>query len=141
MTPGEARRADAAPLTELPTDMQERIAFAVAQPDPPPRWFAVGGGPDSPHPLAWLESRGWYEWHWQRGILPGDSRPPIPPDVRAAVIARDGHICQLCGGDIPLGDLHLDHIKPYSKGGPTTVANLQATHSLCNIKKGARFDA
>lgn len=31
------------------------------------------------------------------------------------------------------------HIKPYSRGGETTVGNLQVTHSVCNMRKGASW--
>jgi len=52
---------------------------------------------------------------------------------------RDGYVCQLCTTAVEPTDVHLDHIKPYSKGGPTNLENLQVTHSLCNIHKGARY--
>jgi hypothetical protein len=102
----------------------------------PARFFPVGPGP---RPLAWLPRRSWLEWHLFRGIAPAARRPSIPTATRAAVIARDGLVCQLCGGDVEPGDMHLDHIEPYSKGGPTTVDNLQVTHSVCNMRKGARI--
>jgi 5-methylcytosine-specific restriction endonuclease McrA len=90
--------------------------------------------------MAYIESRSWYEWHWERGIDPDNKRDPLPPNLRAAVIDRDGYVCQICGGDIEPTDLHIDHIKPWSKGGRHTLGNLQATHSVCNLKKGDRVD-
>jgi 5-methylcytosine-specific restriction endonuclease McrA len=65
-------------------------------------------------------------------------RAPLPPYLRAAVIARDGYVCQLCGGRVAPIDVHIDHIYPWSRGGPTVLSNLQVTHSRCNIRKGAR---
>ena len=78
--------------------------------------------------------------HWQRGIDPDARRPAIPAWMRATVIERDGYVCQLCGLDVEPDDVHLDHIKPWSKGGAHTVPNLQVTHSLCNMRKAARWD-
>lgn len=65
-------------------------------------------------------------------------REHVSAAVRASVMQRDGRVCQLCGGDIPEGDaLHLDHRIPVSHGGLSTVENLQVTHALCNLRKGA----
>lgn len=67
-------------------------------------------------------------------------REPISRIVRAAVIARDGRTCQLCGGEIPEGDvLHLDHKVPVARHGRSTLDNLQVTHAKCNLSKGARL--
>lgn len=58
----------------------------------------------------------------------------------AAILARDGMWCYLCETDIPsLDDLHFDHVRPLSKGGPHTEANIRPTHALCNQRKGARL--
>ena len=132
-----AIRAEAYPLERLPRETQERIAAQVAAPEPPARWYPVGA-PDSHRPLAWLPSRGFYEWHWARGMDPDSARTPLPSGMRQRVIDRDGYVCQLCGGDVEPTDVHIDHIVPYSKGGPNTLANLQVAHSRCNIRKGAR---
>jgi 5-methylcytosine-specific restriction endonuclease McrA len=134
---GDERRRRAYPLHRLPEQLQQRIADQVAQPRPPSRWLALGA-PDSPRPMAYIESRGWYEWHWQRGIEP-DRREPISPALRRLVIDRDGYVCGICGGVVESNDVHLDHIKPHSLGGPTIASNLRVTHSRCNIKKGARY--
>jgi 5-methylcytosine-specific restriction endonuclease McrA len=34
--------------------------------------------------------------------------------------------------------VHIDHIFPLVLGGETTLGNLRVTHSICNIRKGAR---
>lgn len=102
----------------------------------PERWNPVG--PPGDRPLGWMERRAWWEWHWFRGIDPMKTREPIPLSVKAAVIERDWPYCQICGGRVALGEQHLDHIVPYSHGGPSSVANLRLTHDLCNIRRGAR---
>lgn len=131
------RRAQLLPLEKFPDEMRREIEAALDQPEPPHRWIHFGA-PDSRFPLASIESRAWLEWYYARGIDPHERRSPIPMTVRREVMRRDGHVCQLCGGDVDPTDIHLDHIYPRSKGGPDTVENLQVTHSLCNLRKGAR---
>lgn len=50
---------------------------------------------------------------------------------------RDGARCRLCGA-VPDDDvrLHVDHVKPWSKGGETVLENLQILCNVCNIGKG-----
>ena len=50
--------------------------------------------------------------------------------------ATDGQ-CARCGKRLEPG-WHADHVKPFSKGGGTTLANGQALCPDCNIRKGAR---
>lgn len=57
--------------------------------------------------------------------------------LRALVLMRDGARCRMCG-EVP-GDgvrLHVDHVKPWSKGGETVLENLQVLCNTCNIGKG-----
>lgn len=126
------RRASAHPLDGLPDATRRRIAELVSLPTPPPRWIKFE--------LCQMESRAWYEWHWARGIDPGLRREPLPPTLRQRVIDRDGYVCQICKQDVEPGDVHIDHIKPYSKGGRHVLRNLQVTHSTCNLRKGAKYD-
>ena len=63
-------------------------------------------------------------------------RPAIPTWVRREVYERDNYECQQCGATEPLV---LDHVIPYSKGGPDTVPNLQVLCAPCNWAKGARL--
>lgn len=113
------------------------ILIDVECDEKPPAEFPVGAA-GSASPLAWLPKRSWLEWHLFRGIAPAARRPTISPGLRAAVIARDGYVCQLCGLPVDPSDVHIDHIKPHSKGGATVLGNLQVTHSRCNLMKGAR---
>jgi hypothetical protein len=46
----------------------------------------------------------------------------------------------LCGATKDERPLHLDHIKPRSKGGKTEYENLQALCSKCNTIKGNKDD-
>lgn len=59
----------------------------------------------------------------------------IPRDVLIKVLRRDQQVCQLCHEWVPETDIHLDHIIPISKGGPTSVDNLRVLCSSCNLKK------
>jgi hypothetical protein len=90
----------------------------------------------------------------------------IRPEVRAAVIARDGMICQLCGREVVAGSalyrsgwrrspdgryllsppdghfkrmLTLDHIIPRSKGGTHDADNLRVACSSCNSRRGPTY--
>jgi hypothetical protein len=63
--------------------------------------------------------------------------------LRYAILKRDGFRCVLCGCS-PATDLdcelHVDHVIPDSKGGPTAAENLRTTCSLCNIGKGDHLE-
>ena len=63
-------------------------------------------------------------------------RPPIPKDVADAVWNRDGGKCVYCGST---ENLHFDHIIPFSKGGDTSVENLQLLCRKCNLEKSNKI--
>lgn len=73
-----------------------------------------------------------------RGELFGEQmkRPPISAEVRDAVYRRDGGRCQECGAT---EDLQFDHIIPFSKGGATSVENLQLLCGKCNRAKSNKI--
>jgi len=56
--------------------------------------------------------------------------------LRATVLIRDNCICKMCGASPaknPSVMLHVDHVKPWSKGGETSIDNLRTLCSVCNI--------
>lgn len=56
--------------------------------------------------------------------------------LRALVLLRDGATCRMCGARPEHGvRLHVDHIKPWIKGGETVIENLQVLCERCNIGK------
>lgn len=63
----------------------------------------------------------------------GYRKVTIPEPLRWEVFERDGHACKRCGSRRML---RADHIIPESKGGPTTIENLQTLCQRCNCKKG-----
>lgn len=64
-------------------------------------------------------------------------RPHIPAEIRRAVMERDDYRCVFCGST---DDLSLDHIYPYSLGGPDTEDNLRVLCQPCNRSKGAQVE-
>lgn len=66
------------------------------------------------------------------------TRRDINLRLRFKVMQRDGFKCCICGkspATTPGLVLHIDHIKPWSKGGETTLDNLQTLCSDCNLGK------
>ena len=58
--------------------------------------------------------------------------------LRYIVMKRDNFKCCMCGrspATTPGLELHIDHIKPWSKGGETLIDNLQTLCSDCNLGK------
>jgi hypothetical protein len=61
----------------------------------------------------------------------------IRPSLRNRVLSRDNNRCRWCGFANATRQLEADHIVPESKGGETTLANLQCLCSACNKIKGS----
>ena len=55
--------------------------------------------------------------------------------MKRAAYERQGGVCRYCGERFELSDMHADHIKPWSKGGPTTADNCQMLCRDCNLRK------
>jgi ATP adenylyltransferase len=70
---------------------------------------------------------------WDYRLLDGD---PIPDSLYYRVLKESGGRCALCGTTRDDRPLHVDHIKPRSKGGKTEYPNLQVLCSKCNLTKG-----
>jgi hypothetical protein len=61
--------------------------------------------------------------------------PYIPRAVLLKVLRRDNYTCQKCYKHVEDDDIHLDHIIPKSRGGPTSAGNLRLLCSACNQRK------
>lgn len=66
-------------------------------------------------------------------------RVPYESVDPAAVYRRDEGRCGICGEMTDPNDWHLDHIIPLSRGGHHLYRNVQVSHPVCNIAKGARM--
>ena len=91
-----------------------------------------------------------YRWHDIAG--PEDIHPrSFPQDVKVAAAVRDGGMCQcqgcpachwrhgflaaaICGS---VNEIQFDHIRPWSLGGPSVLANCRTLCGPCNRTKGA----
>ena len=63
-------------------------------------------------------------------------RKYLTDKMRYDVLKRDDFKCQKCGITAKDGaKLHVDHIVPVSKGGKTTLSNLQTLCDRCNLGK------
>jgi DNA-binding transcriptional regulator YiaG len=58
--------------------------------------------------------------------------------LRALLWERGGRRCGICGKDLELFGLHVDHVIPLSAGGLDSPENLQVSHARCNISKGGQ---
>lgn len=66
------------------------------------------------------------------------ARKPLSKKKRFEVFKRDKFKCTYCGAAAPEAILHVDHIKPVSKGGTNSILNLTTSCVECNFGKGAR---
>ena len=65
-------------------------------------------------------------------------RGKVSNKIRFAVYDRDNHRCIRCGAK---QDLEIDHVFPISKGGKTTLNNLQTLCRNCNMKKSNTIES
>lgn len=86
--------------------------------------------------------------HWQERYALKRGAVGSETLVAADVFERDGWVCGICGERIdsavsypdPLS-VSLDHIIPLSNGGGHVLANVQASHLVCNVRKGNRVES
>lgn len=74
--------------------------------------------------------------HLRKKVYQHCASRSVPQDVRAAVWARDGGRCVQCG---ECEYLEFDHVIPFSKGGATSVGNIQLLCRRCNLTKSDRI--
>lgn len=68
-------------------------------------------------------------------------RSKLSASLRYDVLKRDGFRCTICGRSASDGvTLHVDHIKPVSKGGKTEMSNLRTLCDYCNLGKSDKYD-
>ncbi len=65
-------------------------------------------------------------------------RQQIPLTRRLEILSRDDYKCKICGRSNKEVSLHVDHIKPLSKGGTNDFDNLQTLCKDCNHGKGGK---
>lgn len=70
-------------------------------------------------------------------ILSKGIRKKFSPDVRKLLYIHAGGRCELCGREMALEDVTIDHIKPLAMGGTNDVSNLACTCFGCNQLKGS----
>ena len=58
------------------------------------------------------------------------------------LLARDGAVCGICKCPLPTdrSQWHVDHIVPFSLGGPNSLHNLRLAHARCNEARGNRIE-
>ena len=67
-------------------------------------------------------------------------RSLLTPKLRYDILRRDGFRCTICGRGQEDGvKLHVDHIKPVSKGGRTVPENLRTLCQDCNLGKSDSY--
>lgn len=106
------------------------------------RWIKIASTPGTPNTYTALAT---IEWDHSQPLMEFSHlearvyrKAKIPAKLRAEVFARDRYACKHCGAEGDITNLRADHIKPESKGGETTLANLQTLCVSCNSKKGSR---
>lgn len=68
-------------------------------------------------------------------------RQLMTPKLRYEIMKRDKFKCTICGRSQNDGaKLHVDHIKPVSKGGKTVESNLRTLCDICNLGKSNSYD-
>lgn len=79
----------------------------------------------------------------KKANVKNEGKRDIPDGIRYDVLRRNNFKCVICGdhpATNPKCKLHVDHIKPFSKGGKTKIENLRTLCSRCNIGKSDKSD-
>lgn len=105
-----------------------------------PGWAEVLGPDPSEPPMFGLFVEQWVQAHPEDSeILRRKQRAisgPLSKADRFRILARDRFTCRYCGVKATGGaTLHVDHVKPRSKGGTNDPSNLVTACSDCNLGK------
>jgi hypothetical protein len=104
----------------------------------PAETVPAGMEPERPDPAA-MESAGAEAAGAEPAPpLSAQGRRHVPVSLRFRIMQRDGFRCTACGNSPAIDRgcrLEIDHVLPYSKGGPTEPANLRTLCSACNLGK------
>lgn len=108
-------------------------------------WFEAEA-PSLDRYWRYLEALTGREWSFQEVSTryellraPSDTRESIPASMRYEVLVRDESTCRKCGRKAPQVPVHVDHVLPWSLGGPTVPENLQVLCDECNAGKSNRY--
>lgn len=70
---------------------------------------------------------------------------PFEPFSKFEIFERDGFMCGICDDPVARNleypdpmSVSLDHVIPLSRGGGHLPDNVQCSHLVCNVRKGAR---
>lgn len=76
-----------------------------------------------------------------RRMANDEERAKVTRAMRYDVLRRDGFRCVEGGRGREDGvKLHVDHIKPVSRGGKSVISNLQTLCEDCNCGKGNKYE-
>jgi hypothetical protein len=76
---------------------------------------------------------------WAPKLPRRDAQRLFSPEERAAILYRDGGLCQAkgCGLAVDFASFHADHVVAWTKGGATVLANAQVLCAVHNLAKGS----
>ncbi len=72
------------------------------------------------------------------GTIPIDYKFPLNRELQKLMTSQNKK-CKNCNIDLIHGNIHLDHIKPISKGGEHSIKNVQFLCATCNLQKGTTY--
>ena len=96
--------------------------------------------------LARQQSREWFAAHPDKRAIYEQNRRAkkranggrLSPGLKVRLYASQKGACACCRAGFPLGDLHMDHVMPLSKGGANADDNMQLLCQPCNQSKHAK---
>ena len=77
----------------------------------------------------------WFDACFKAFFNKKDKRAPISPDTKLKIITDQNSKCAICGADISIETMHVDHIIPWDYVGDELHGNLQGLCRECNLHK------